>query len=205
MELTRLTRSELNLFNACIDMALAEFDGKKDEVKSTLETSGSYDFFSVMYAEIKLYHIGVKADLTYRDESLRFIKLTASYENIDFASVERKGLGVRVEYLKALFHDLKLHLKRLREQTIFLELCSIVEATQKRSELTDGDDLYFIEYEVRDSHLVLYALKTIGGNTSLMAEFKTKEPFNQGISGLYKAIISHYKSLNDNSDMSSGG
>lgn len=195
MELTRLTRSELNLFNACIDMALAEFDGKKDEVKSTLETSGSYDFFSVMYAEIKLYHIGVKADLTYRDESLRFIKLTASYENIDFASVERKGLGVRVEYLKALFHDLKLHLKRLREQTIFLELCSIVEATQKRSELTDGDDLYFIEYEIRDSHLVFYAKQTIKDETFIIVEFKTTKPFNEGIDGLYNAIMSHYTAL----------
>lgn len=176
-------------------MASVEFEGKKDEIKSILETSGSYDFFSIMYSEIKLYYIGVKADLTYKHESLRFIELTASYENIDFAEVERKGEGVCIEDLKSLFQDLKLQLKRLREQTLFLDLCPIVEATQKRAELTDGDDLYFIEYEIRDSHLVFYAKQTIKDETFIIVEFKTTKPFNEGIDGLYNAIMSHYTAL----------
>lgn len=193
----RITRRELKLMNACIDMASVEFEGRKDEIKAELGNSGNYKFFCIRYAESEFYRL--EAEVFMDRGQLNFIRLMGLHEDNFFVEVERKGEGVCVEYLKALFHDLKLYLKRLREQTLFLKLCSIVEATQKREELTDGDDLYFIEYEVRDSHLVFYALKTIGGNTSLMAEFKTKEPFDQGISGLYNAIISHYKSLNDNS------
>lgn len=205
MKIARLTRRELNKFNSCIDMALEEFEGKKDEVKSILETSGSYDFFPNIYVGSKLYRIGVKADLNSQDESLRFVQLTASAENIDLATVERNGEGVCVEYLECLFKDLKLHLQRLREQTIFLDLCHIVAATHEQAELTEGDDLYFIEYEIRDSHLVFYALKTIDGDTYLSAEFKTKEPFSKGIAGLHAAIISHYKSLKNSSALCAGG
>lgn len=186
-------------------MELEEFEGKKDEIKSILETSGSYDFFPNIYVGNKRYRIGVKADLNAHYESLRFVHLTASSENIDLATVERNGEGVCVEYLECLFKDLKLHLQRLREQTIFLDLCHIVAATHEQAELTEGDDLYFIEYEIRDSHLVFYALKTIGGETYLSAEFKTKEPFSKGIAGLHAAIISHYKALKNSSALCAGG
>lgn len=205
MKLSRLTRSELNLLNSCIDMASVEFEGKKDEIKEKLACEWSHTFFYIRYSGSEFYYFVVEADLEAEVERLRFIRLSVWCEDKFYTEVQRKGEGVCIEYLKYLFHDLKLHLKRLREQTIFLELCSIVEATQKRSELTDGDDLYFIEYEVRDSHLVLYALKTIGGNTSLMAEFKTKETFTKGISGLRDQIISYYTALKNISEMCMGG
>lgn len=172
MKIARLTRRELNKFNSCIDMALEEFEGKKDEVKSILETSGSYDFFPNIYVGSKRYRIVVKADLNSHYESLRFVQLTVSSENIDLAKVERNGE---------------------------------VAATHEKAELTEGDDLYFIEYEIRDSHLVFYALKTIDGDTYLSAEFKTKQPFSKGIAGLHAAIISHYKALKNSSALCAGG
>lgn len=198
----RITRRELKLMNACIDMASVEFEGRKDEIKAELGNSGNYEFFCIRYAESEFYRLEAEV-LTGRGR-LNFIRLMGLHEDNFFVEVERKGKGVSIESLQPLFEDLKLHLRLLRERTLFLKICPIVEATQERVELTEEDDVYFIEYEIRDSQLVFYAQKTIEKDTFLVVEFKTTEPFDKGIAGLYDAIVSHYESLKNNSVLCSG-